>query len=277
MPVTPSEFLIDDFAVPYYADGDGLPFGIDDFAFPVVGSVVVDSGVLSAVNNGDGTVALTITDAGPGDVVTVYYTRFASDSPASSVAVATTLTIGVDGTAFGTVTLPDGAYVFTGFVGGLPYTNSVRVNLADAANYPAVAAACRAEIHARILALGLPFEDVQQQLTPDETDLDCPGLILSPFGLAESKEPGLSGTEDVGYPTQVYMIDRQNKYDHELLSMYEYWRQEIAREFDGKQLDTVVENLICRVEYDVIMNVQSNKFEYLIWQLTIRAVARMHR
>lgn len=232
---------------------------------------------LQANNNGDGTVSVNIVGGVNGEVVDVYGSQFVSNSPVSAWVLFGTIVVGALGTGAGVYATGNGAYVFQGIKVGLPYGTAGRVNVANAATFPAVATACRAEMHARALALGLPFADIQQQLTPDETDIEYPGLILSPFAMAETSESALSGTQDVGYPTHFYIIDRENRYSHDLLPNYELWRQELVREYDGKQLDTVIEDLIMRVEYDTIIQVIPPKFEYLISEFTVRAVARMHR
>lgn len=214
--------------------------------------------------DGSGLTAAVVADA-PGDVWAVYAGLLGNPAALAFV-------VNVVGTDDATV---PGQGPLTVLAVPVAFTASPMSAVLAATNgTQATATQLRKAVKAAIELLGLPIVEVVEQWTPDETDLAYPVVILTPENTAETTEGSMNLTDDIGYPVRVMIADKQEHYDHDALPDYELWRQKIADRFRNKQLASMPSNVICRIEWDGIINPNLPKFMYAVSELVVRGVCR---
>lgn len=136
----------------------------------------------------------------------------------------------------------------------------------------------RDAIKERIELLALPgIQGVHVQMTPDETNVTFPCVIITPWDLSNTAEQNLSGLDDWGRPNRVWCCDRQSPIDHRVQRQFDGWEQAIARAFHNQQLPTPRTCVRCMVEPDYIINPNLPKFQYLVNETVIRVTTREPR
>jgi hypothetical protein len=112
------------------------------------------------------------------------------------------------------------------------------------------------------------------QWTESEANIQFPAIVLALDGMPETDESRLNATFDIGYPVRVMILDRVGPTDQSKTSAHLLARMRIIRAFQGQQLAAVVQNWICRVEFDPVFRNDTAKFEFLVSELVVRAVCR---
>lgn len=220
---------------------------------------------LTATNNGDGTVTVTVSGSS-GGLVIINYGKF---SLGLVVWELFTTQVG-DGPV--TIVLPDGFYLFYAVDGtDVSPVVSSPVTGTDIA----VLTEVRISIAAVINSLGLGLlGGVQEQWAVHETNVMLPAVILTHANTTPTREQKFVGTTDVGYPNRVMICDRVEKYDSSNMPRYDLWRQKIGLAFDGQRLPGVRQVMICQVEDDNYSENVDNAYEFMVSQLVIRVFAR---
>lgn len=225
---------------------------------------------LIVTDNTDGT-GLTATIAGGliTDVWTVYVTSL-------TPGVLTFTTYGPrTGNGAVPVPVPNGPYVAYALADTGSVTNHVFVSATN--RLASTATRLRQYVADAIAALGLPFVAIEQQWTPvDETNLSFPCVILTVENVQETWEGDMNLTDDIGYPVRVMICDKQDAYDHDTLPDYETWRQTIVDRFRNQQIPVGV-NVLCRVEWDAIINPNLPKLMFVVSEFVVRGIFREPR
>lgn len=142
----------------------------------------------------------------------------------------------------------------------------------------AVASQVRDAIKARIELLALPgCQEVAIQMTPDESNLKFPCVLITPHDLQETDEQFLSTLDDIGRPNRVMICHREDAIDHAVIRVLDKWRQDIERAFRNQQMPSPREVVRMRVEYDYIINPNLPKFQFMVSEFVIRVVTREPR
>lgn len=150
------------------------------------------------------------------------------------------------------------------------------VQVTDGRN--AIATQVRDSIKARIGLLNLPgCKEVAIQMTPDESNLSYPCVVVTPHDLTETDEQFLSTLDDRGHPNRVMICFREDAIDHAVMAQTDFWRERIVRAFHNQQMPQPIEVVRMRVEYDYIINPNLPQFQYVVSEFVVRVVTREPR
>lgn len=174
------------------------------------------------------------------------------------------------------VPLPIGTYILYGVsdVDPSQRTPLYQIPVTDGSLSPATRS--RSLIADRIRSLALPVNVYEMWNAIDWSNVEYPCIILSVDNVRESAEKSFNVTDDIGHPAKVSIIDTISKTDHTRLPDVENWRYRIERAFRGQQLP-MLESVICRVEYDSIVDPTLPPLDVLSSEFVIRHITREYR
>lgn len=142
----------------------------------------------------------------------------------------------------------------------------------------AVASQIRDALKARIGLLDLPnCKEIAIQMTPDESNLKYPCVVITPADLQETDEQALSTLDDRGHPNRIMICFREDALDHAVLKLTDFWRERIVRALHNQQMPNPREVVRMRVEYDYILNPNLPQYQYMVSEFVARVTTREPR
>lgn len=186
-----------------------------------------------------------------------------------------------------TVTLDPGYYWIyaQGLVSGdVAISNLVYAYATESTD--ALASRCVDAIEARLAGLvmttgsgvSLPNASIFKQViaAPDGI-ITYPCILLTHEGGRESQEGTTTGKDDIGYPINVYVVDRQGVDFKAKRKTWLKWRQQVFRALRNQRLSGVTESLIVKMEPDAVFDPKLPSYQVVILGFTARCVCRETR
>lgn len=234
-----------------------------------------------AQNATGGTVAIAGADAA---TVTVY----AQKVDATGLTIPTFSSKGTrtgDGNV--TVTLDPGYYWIyaQGQVSGVvAVSNFLYAYATDAAD--SVSSRCVDAIEARLAGLVMTTDSgvsvpnatiYKQVILGPEGGISYPCILLTHEGGRETQERTTTGKDDIGYPINVFVVDRHGTDFKTKRKTWLKWRQQVFRALRNQRLAGVTECQIVKMEPDAVFDPKLPSYQQVILGFTARCVCRETR
>lgn len=101
-----------------------------------------------------------------------------------------------------------------------------------------------------------------------------PCILLCHEGQRESQEGTTTGKDDIAYPINVLVLDRDDASREARRKGWFKWRQQVFRALRNQRLAGVTEVLTVKVEPSVIVDPKLNDFQVVVLGFTLRVVCR---
>ncbi len=123
---------------------------------------------------------------------------------------------------------------------------------------------------------GPPLGDrVYQQVSPDESNVLFPCVLLTADGVAEQVRPDTNVTNLVGHPVRVLIAEKNGRQQHDVLAGVDAWREAVVSAVLYKRLAAVAESVYCEVEPQPIADPHLPLFDHLVSGLVVRCWCRV--
>jgi len=184
-----------------------------------------------------------------------------------------------------TLTLAPGYYWIyaQGLVSGaLAISNLAYVYATEATD--ALAARCVDAVAARLAGLSMaalngsvsiPNDRIYKRTVaaPDGT-MAYPCIVLSHEGQRESQEGTTTGKDDIGYPVNVWVLDRDDASREARRKGWLKWRQQVFRSLRNQRLAGVTEVLTVKVEPGMVFDPKLPDYQIVVLGFVVRVLCR---
>ncbi len=125
-----------------------------------------------------------------------------------------------------------------------------------------------------LVMVGNPNANIYKYLVPRDETISLPCIMLTLEGERETQPGTLTGTDDIGYPIGVSILDRNDQRDTTNRAKYLLWRQQISRALRHQRLAGVPEIFTVNVEPRAVVDPQLPHFAYFVTGLVARCMSR---
>lgn len=150
----------------------------------------------------------------------------------------------------------------------------------------AMASRCVDALEARLAGLvmttaqgvTLPTANIYKRiLLATDGDIQYPCILLTHEHGRESQEGTTTGKDDIGYPINVYVIDRHGGDYKTKRKTWLKWRQQVFRALRNQRLAGIVESLTVKMEPDPVFDPKLPAYQVVILGFVARCICRETR